>query len=53
MAQLQSAITHIIKGENSFNGDMIQLGEAEMQAASATFDKVITDLGNAAQQQIP
>jgi len=24
-----------------------------MQAASATFDKVITDLGNAAQQQIP
>ena len=44
MAQLQSAITH---------GDMIQLGQAEMQAASATFDKVITDLGNAAQQQIP
>jgi hypothetical protein len=53
MAQLQSAITHIINGENSFNGDMIQLGQAEMQAASATFDKVITDLGNAAQQQIP
>ena len=53
MAQLESAIAHIINGENTFNGDFIQLGEAEMKAASATFDKVLDDLGKAAEQQVP
>jgi hypothetical protein len=47
MAQLESAISHLITGENRFNGDLIRLAEAEMQSASATFDKVITDLENA------
>ena len=47
MSQLQSAIAHLINGENSFNGDLIRLAESEMQAASATFAKVQTDLGNA------
>ena len=53
MAQLESAIVHITNGENSSNGDLTQLGEAEMKAASKTFEKVITDLGTAAQLQIP
>ena len=49
MATLESAIAHLIRGENSFNGDLIQLSEAEMQAASASFARVQTDLGNAQQ----
>jgi hypothetical protein len=47
MAQLEAAVNHIITGENSFNGDMIRLGEAETQAACDTFAKVLTDLQNA------
>lgn len=50
MAQLESAIKHIITGENSFNGDLIRLGEAETQAACDTFAKVLTDLQNVPSQ---
>ena len=51
MSQLNSAIADLINGENSFNGDLIRYAETEMQAASDTFAKVLTDLGNA--QQAP
>jgi hypothetical protein len=50
MAQLNSAINHIITGENSFNGNLIRLGESETQAACDTFAKVLEDLKNVPSQ---
>jgi hypothetical protein len=46
-AQLETAINHMISGINNSNGDLIQLGEAEIKQASATLSTVVTDLGNA------
>ena len=51
MAVLTSAITHLIRGENSFNGDLIRLSETEFKAASDSFARVLVDLGNSQQGQ--
>ncbi|MFH1149495.1 MAG: hypothetical protein V1748_03375 [Actinomycetota bacterium] len=47
LAQLETAISHMISGINNSNGDLIRLGEAEIKQASATLGTVVTDLGNA------
>lgn len=49
MAHLESAIAHLIQGENSLSEDLIRLAEDELTAVSATFARVLTDLGNAQQ----
>ena len=46
MSQLESAIKHIISGENHFNGDRIRLGESETQAACDTFAQMQKDIQN-------
>ena len=50
MSQLQSAIKHIISGENSFNGNLIRQGETETQAACDTFAQMQKDLQNVPSQ---
>jgi hypothetical protein len=50
MSQLESAIQHIIYGENRFNGDLIRQGEAETQAACDTFAQMQKDLQNVPSQ---
>lgn len=51
MAQLESAIYHIITGENTYNGELIRLGESETKAACDTFAKVLTDIKNIPNQE--
>jgi len=51
LAQLESAINHIIRGIRNHNGDLIMLGESETQAACDTFDKVSQDLANVPSQE--
>lgn len=45
IAQLETAIAHLINGENRFDGEMIRSAEPEMEAAIKTLSKVSEDFG--------
>lgn len=45
LAQLEQAVNHLITGIKTSNGPMIMAAEPEMQAAAASFDKVLVDMG--------
>lgn len=48
LAQLETAINHLITGINTSNGELIRGAEPEVIAANETFDKVLEDLSNVA-----